>query len=594
MARRRFWSWVIAGGAAAHPSPVASPRSVRRGGRRRRVRALRRRRRTGFRIARAQVAQERLQRIDRGNRARDLGEFRALGLDRRGDDLEGARIGPVAHLAEIALAEPGETHRFLAERVADRGAHDVGALGVGERREFLPAIAMQRLELLRRLRPLLRRPEDVGAQPGRLAALDIGDDLVGDVVPAEVGKRPRFKQQALVAQIVVEVGDARRAQRRQRILGFAVHHVDHREPRGDLRARRALQAVVDLVLQQLAGLVEQIDRDQPVGEPPDHLVAAPADRGQLAEIVEQRERVDRRQRIALPGQEQAVEGRHRLFLDAAGHVRVRMRAQRRAHDVEGVAVAAFFGIETPEQLQRFDLGCVAAPDRGQGLERGDDGAAVQLSAPVLQQQSRAAGPAPPPDDPRSCWPRGRRAARPPPCRVLRPARPVSTETVGSSSRGMPTTSNSLRRLAAPVKSPTSSEARTMSCKHHALEFERQRRHRRLGVAEAVARFRPFAEPRIGERPPQRRVMLVADEGIRQILHRGVGAADHDVGDGAQHHRRRVLGRRRIVGDRDVEHRLRLGEHVAGEKEAREIAARRQALGFRRSRGGEHEVASCAR
>ncbi len=45
-----------------------------------------------------------------------------------------------------------------------------------------------------------------------------------------------------------------------------VHQIDHGEPRRHLRARRALQAVVDLVLQQLGALVEQIDRDQPLGE----------------------------------------------------------------------------------------------------------------------------------------------------------------------------------------------------------------------------------------------------------------------------------------------------------------------------------------
>ena len=54
-------------------------------------------------------------------------------------------------------------------------------------------------------------------------------------------------------------------------------------------------------------------------------------------------------------------------------------------------------------------------------------------------------------------------------------------------------------------------------------------------------------------------------------------------------RRRVLGRGRVVGDRDVEHRFRLGIHVAGEVEAREIAARRETLGFRSVGGGEHEL-----
>ena len=111
-----------------------------------------------------------------------------------------------------------------------------------------------------------------------------------------------------------------------RAVGLAVHQIDHREAHRDLRARRALQAVVDLVLQQLGRLVEQVDRDQPVGELADHLVAAPADRRQVAEIVEQAERLDRRQRVALAAEEQRVERLRRLVLDAARHVRVRIGA----------------------------------------------------------------------------------------------------------------------------------------------------------------------------------------------------------------------------------------------------------------------------
>ena len=152
-------------------------------------------------------------------------------------------------------------------------------------------------------------------------------------------------QQPLAAELVGEVAAAGRAQRRLRLLGLAIEQIDHRKPGRDLRARRALQAVVDLMLQQLRRLIEQIDRDQPVGEPADHLVAAPADRRELAEIVEQAERIDRRQRVALAGEEQLVEGRRRLVLDAARHVRIRVRAQRGAHDVERVAVAALLGVE---------------------------------------------------------------------------------------------------------------------------------------------------------------------------------------------------------------------------------------------------------
>ena len=55
-----------------------------------------------------------------------------------------------------------------------------------------------------------------------------------------------------------------------REIGLAVGEIDHGELRRDLRARRAFEALVDLVLQELGGLVEQIDRHQPVGQPADH------------------------------------------------------------------------------------------------------------------------------------------------------------------------------------------------------------------------------------------------------------------------------------------------------------------------------------
>ena len=105
-----------------------------------------------------------------------------------------AGVRPLAHLGEIAVPEPGEADRVLAHGIADRGTHDVGALGVGERRKFLPAIAEQQFELFRRPRPFLCRPEDVGSQPDRFAARNIGSDLIGDVMAADLGKRPSFKQ----------------------------------------------------------------------------------------------------------------------------------------------------------------------------------------------------------------------------------------------------------------------------------------------------------------------------------------------------------------------------------------------------------------
>ena len=106
------------------------------------------------------------------------------------------------------------------------------------------------------------------------------------------------------------------------------------KPGRHLRARGPLQTAIDLVLQQFGSLIEQIHGYQTVGEPPDHLVAAAADRRQLAKIVEQRERVDGRQAVAFAGEEQRLESRRRLILDAPGHVRIRMRRHGAAHDIK--------------------------------------------------------------------------------------------------------------------------------------------------------------------------------------------------------------------------------------------------------------------
>ena len=124
---------------------------------------------------------------------------------------------------------------------------------------------------------------------------------------ADVALRARLQQQPLLAQFAGEIGDPRGAQRRDGAFRLAVGQIDHRQPRGDLRARRAFQPVVDLILQEFAGLIEQIDRDQPIREPADHFVAAPADRRQFAKFVEQPERVDRRQVVALRSRGRAAQ-----------------------------------------------------------------------------------------------------------------------------------------------------------------------------------------------------------------------------------------------------------------------------------------------
>ena len=112
---------------------------------------------------------------------------------------------------------------------------------------------------------------------------------------AGLRQRARFEEQALIAQFVRQFRGARLLQGGDRALRLAVHQIDDGQARRDLGARPALQAVVDLVLQQFGGLIEQVDRHQPVGEAADHLVAAESDRGEVAIVVEQAERLDRRQ-----------------------------------------------------------------------------------------------------------------------------------------------------------------------------------------------------------------------------------------------------------------------------------------------------------
>ena len=168
-------------------------------------------------------------------------------------------------------------------------------------------------------------------------------------------------------------------------------------------------------------------------------------------------------------------------------------------------------------------------------------------------------------------------------------RPVRTDTAGSTSGGRPMVSKSLSRLAASAKSPTSIDGAERVLQRHALQFERQRAERALDVAEGVARLRPFALPGKRERAPQRRVVLVADHRIGEVLQRGLGAAEHDVGDGAQHERRRILGGRPLVGDRDVEHGLGFGIHLAREIEPREIERAAAALAVRRFGRGADQL-----
>jgi hypothetical protein len=132
------------------------------------------------------VVQEALERVDGSRGVGNRGEFGAAGAERRRDHGEGVRVRRLRHLGRIFLAEAVEPEIILGQRIADLGAQDVGALDLVERLPFLPALAVQQLDLLGGFAPALRRPIDIGAQPDGLAAVDIGDDFERQIVPLHI------------------------------------------------------------------------------------------------------------------------------------------------------------------------------------------------------------------------------------------------------------------------------------------------------------------------------------------------------------------------------------------------------------------------
>ncbi len=132
------------------------------------------------------------------------------------------------------------------------------------------------------------------------------------------------------------------------------------------------------------------------------------------------------------------------------------------------------------------------------------------------------------------------------------------------------------------------------CAHHvlehdALQVEGQRLQGRRGIAKAGASRLPLALPRVGQRAPERRIVLITDERMAEILERGIEAADRDLGDRTQHQQCRILGGRRLLRQRHVEHGLGLNPHAAREIEAGKVGAGDGALARRRLGGGAKQL-----
>ncbi len=166
--------------------------------------------------------------------------------------------------------------------------------------------------------------------------------------------------------------------------------MDHRQAGSDVRLGRAGQAVVDLVLQEVARLGEQVELNEALGEAADHLVAAPAGRGEVLEVEIERDRVEARDRIALVVEEQGFEARPRLVVESARDLVLRIELVGAPRHAEGVAPAALLGVEPAEQPERADFHLVAAPGDQQALQPGNGGLAVDRL--VAQREGDAGEP----------------------------------------------------------------------------------------------------------------------------------------------------------------------------------------------------------
>ena len=243
---------------------------------------------------------------------------------------------------------------------------------VVQRRKFTPALPVKQLELFASLPPAFCGPQDIRTKPYCFVAVDICNQFKRQIVASKIRHGARLKKQALVTQIVRQIRDARRLQGCERPVGLAVHEIHDRKARRDLCAGAALQAVVDLVLKQLGGLIEKIDGHQAIGKPSDHLVAASPDRCQFAEIVEQAKSFDGWQRLSLAAKKKTFKRGGGFVLDLACHIGIGMGSQRGPHDVERVAIAAIFGVEMGKNLEALGFGLITAPYRGERFEIIDD------------------------------------------------------------------------------------------------------------------------------------------------------------------------------------------------------------------------------
>ena len=211
-----------------------------------------------------------------------------------------------------------------------------------------------------------------------------------------------------------------------------------------------------------------------------------------------------------------------------------MRLERRAHDVERVAVAAFLGIEMRQQLQRLDFGVVAAPDRRQRLELSHGFRRASCRRPdsagdlaqLALRGDRAIG--------RS---RGRAVRRE---RICGAAEPLANSPGQDHQLGLHLASArraSRIRRAAPTRRQSRrlrAKPRTMASCGRRAAARSAAFPRRLRSCAGLRALPPTCRAWARDRAPQRRVVLVADQRIVEVLQRIVSALHHQVGNAAHH------------------------------------------------------------
>ncbi len=191
-----------------------------------------------------------------------------------------------------------------------------------------------------------------------------------------------------------QAGDLGIADGRHRLVGLVVHQINGGQLGRDLRLGDAVQALVDLIGQQIGGRSEQVHRHQPVGHAADHFIAVRPDRGEVEIVVEQRQRIHRLHLVGAALEEEVDEGAAHIVLRHPCRVLALETLSRDPQGLQALAPLAMAEIERSQLAQGLELQPIAAPAETQsfqlldGLRRGD-GAGIQSRDGVMENRLRS-------------------------------------------------------------------------------------------------------------------------------------------------------------------------------------------------------------